>query len=471
MGDGIMGVEREAEWAVAEVGAAVLGDARRTERLVRLASVLGARPRAALAEACDDPAMLKAAYRFLENDGVDPQAVLASHAAATVERARGEAVVLAVQDTTHIAWGAPAADAQQEGLWVHSTLALTPDGVVQGVLAQEQWTRPVEEQGVAARRRERAIADKESHKWLGGLDATNAAARACPTTHWIAEGDCECDIYDVFLREREPNVDLVVRAAQDRALEDDPDADTDATRLLRARVAARPVGGTYTLEVPRQGARPARTAEITVRWARVEVRPPRSRADDNLPTVTLWAVWAHEEAPPPGVEALDWLLLTTLPIPDAAAARTVLGYYARRWGVEIFHKVLKSGCSIERRRLAALDHMQRALALYSVIAWRVLTATLVARAQPDLPCTAVLDDDEWQALYCAIHQTTVPPTDPPRLADAVRWIAQLGGFLRRAASDVPGVTVLWRGFLRLADLTLMYRVFRPPLKEPKCGQR
>jgi len=185
------------------------------------------------------------------------------------------------------------------------------------------------------------------------------------------------------------------------------------------------------LEVRRQEARPARTAEIAVRWARVEMRPPRSRADDALPTVTLWAVWAHEQVPPPGVNALDWLLLTTLSVPDAAAARTVLGYYAQRWGIEIFHKVLKSGCSIERRRLAALDHMQRAL--YSVIAWRVLTAALVARAQPDLPCTALLDDDEWQALYCAIHQTTQPPAVPPLLADAVRWIAQLGGFLRCAA--------------------------------------
>jgi len=108
MGEGIVGVEREAEWAVAEFGAAVLGDARRTERLVRLAGVLGARPRAALAEACDDPAMLKAAYRFLENGAIDSQAVLASHVAATVERARGEAVVLAVQDTTEISWAATA---------------------------------------------------------------------------------------------------------------------------------------------------------------------------------------------------------------------------------------------------------------------------------------------------------------------------------------------------------------------------
>ena len=105
--------------------------------------------------------------------------------------------------------------------------------------------------------------------------------------------------------------------------------------------------------------------------------------------------------------------------------------------------------------------MQRALALYSVIAWRLLTATLLTRVHPDLPCTVLLDDDEWQALYCTIHQPPQPPPTPPSLADATRWIAQLGGFVNRPAHDVPGVTVLWRGFLRLADLTLMYRVFRP----------
>ncbi len=467
MGTGIVGVEREAEWAVAEFGTAVLGDARRTQRLVRLAAVLGARPRAALAEACDDPAMLKAAYRFLENADINPRAVLASHVAATVERARAEQVALAVQDTTHIAWDAPAADAQQEGLWVHSTLALTPEGLVLGVLGvlgQARWTRPIEEKGVATRRRDRETAEKESAKWLEGLRATNAAARACPGTHWIAAGDRESDVYALFVAKRAPGVDLVVRAAQDRALEP---ADGEAEpRRLRACLAARPVRATYQLAVPRQRTRAARTAQMRARWTAISVRPPHARGRDPHPALPLWAVWVREEDPPTDVEALDWLLLTTLPIATAEEARTVVDYYARRWGVEIFHKVLKSGCGIERRRLAALDHMQRALALYSVIAWRVLTATLLARTSPTLPCTVVLDDDEWQALYCAIHQTMQPPALPPTLADATHWIAQLGGFLHRPADDIPGVTVLWRGSLRLADLTLMYRVFHPPSSSP-----
>ena len=132
--------------------------------------------------------------------------------------------------------------------------------------------------------------------------------------------------------------------------------------------------------------------------------------------------------------------------------------------------MLKSGCAIERRQLADLDHLQRCLALFSVIAWRLLYATLLARVLPDVACTALLEESEWQALYCHIHQTTQVPPTPPTLAQAVRWIAQLGGFLGRTGDGPPGVTVLWRGFQRLVDLTAMYHVFRPPRRYRHVGK-
>ena len=150
-------------------------------------------------------------------------------------------------------------------------------------------------------------------------------------------------------------------------------------------------------------------------------------------------------------------------------ALTCVEWYACRWGIEVYHKVLKSGCAIERRQLQDVDHLQRCLALFSVVAWRVLYATMRARALPDVACTALLEEGEWQALYCHIHQTTQPPPAPPTLAQAVRWIAQLGGFPGRARDGHPGVTVLWRGFQRLVDLTAMYHVFRPPRHSNRCG--
>jgi Transposase DNA-binding/Transposase Tn5 dimerisation domain len=453
----------DADWAVTEFGGAELGDRRRTERLVRLATALGSRPQASLPQACDDPALLKAAYRFFENEAIEPAAIVDSHVQATLGRIDLVDRVLAVQDTTHLDGTVPAAET---GLWVHTTLALTPERVPLGVLAQEQWTRPPEEAGKRHTRRERAISAKESHKWLTSLAAVCAAKAACPQTHFISVGDREADVYDLFLAERPVGVDLLVRAAQDRRLAaEDPDQ-----QRLRAALAASPVAATATVEVPRQGARPARTATLAVHWQQVTLRPPKARAAEGLPEVTVWAVWATETGAPPTAEPLDWLLLTTVPVQCAEDALERLAWYACRWGIEVYHKVLKSGCAIERRQLADLDHLQRGLALYSVIAWRLLYATMLARVLPDVACTVLLEEGEWQALYCHIHQTTQVPATPPPLTQAVRWIAQLGGFLGRPRDGAPGVTVLWRGFQRLVDLTAMYHVFRPPPRFRHVGK-
>ena len=220
----------DADWAVTEFGRAALGDKRRTERLVALATLVGRRPPASLPQACDDPAARKGAYRFVENAAIAPDAILASHAQATQERMAGVARVLAVQDSTHLDRAVPGAP---DGQWVHTTLALTPERVPLGVLAQERWCRSPEEAGKRHTRRERAIADKESHKWLTSLRAVNAAAAACPGTALVSVGDREADGYDLFLEERAAGVDLLVRAAQDRCVAAEEDA---ALRRLRAGV-------------------------------------------------------------------------------------------------------------------------------------------------------------------------------------------------------------------------------------------
>ncbi len=462
----------ESMWALDEFGEADLGDERRTARLVELATVLGNRPQASLPQACEDPALLKAAYRFFENDAIAPDAIVDSHVQATLARVDAVERVLAVQDTTELDWTAHPATtglgmlstAQQRGLLLHSTLAITPERVPLGLLAQQCWTRPPEEAGKKHTRRKRSITDKESYKWLRSVAAVNTAKKACPRTHFISVGDAEADVYDLFVLERQPGVDLLVRAAQDRRL-----AEPEQQRL-RAALAASPVAATISLAVPRQGDRSARTATLDVHWQRVVLRPPKARAAEGLSDVTVWAVWASETAAPPDAEPLDWLLLTTVPLRTTEDALTCLAWYACRWGIEVYHKVLKSGCAIERRQLQDVDHLQRCLAVFSVIAWRVLYATMLARTLPEAPCTALLEEGEWQALYCHIHQTTHLPPTPPPLEQAVRWIAQLGGYHGRTHDGPPGVTALWRGFQRLGDLTAMYHVFRPPQRRINVGK-
>lgn len=157
------------------------------------------------------------------------------------------------------------------------------------------------------------------------------------------------------------------------------------------------------------------------------------------------------------------MLLTTLPIEGPQDALRCLDWYACRWSIEVWHKVLKSGCQIEARELQTADRLFRCLAVYSVVAWYVLYATMLARDIPDQPCTLLLDDDQWQALYCIVHGVARPPDEPPSLRQAIRWIAKLGGFLGRKGDGEPGTKSLWQGLQRLFDMALMFRALRPGL--------
>jgi hypothetical protein len=462
----------EESWAVTEFAEADLGDARRTQRVIRMATVFAQQPMASLPEACGSAAELKAAYRFFDNEAIAPAELLASHVSATYERAVRVPRVLAVQDTTEVDWTAhsattglgPIGHPKHQGLMVHSTVAFTSERVPLGLLAQEVWARDPEKVGQRTTRRQRVIGEKESGKWLRSLMAVNDARHECPTTHFVSVGDREADVYDLFVAERAAGVDLLVRAAWDRRV-------AHEERYLWATVRAQRVAEIVPVHVPRQGEHAARTAVLTLRFGPVELCPPGHRRAERLPAVTVWAVHVVEEYPPAGVEPLEWLLLTTRAVPSAIEGLECVAWYACRFGIEVWHKVLKSGCRIEARQLESAARLQRCLTLFSVIAWRIVYATMLSRTLPELPCTVLLALEEWQALYCATHHTATPPATPPTLHEAVQWIARLGGFLGRPGDGEPGVTVLWRGFQHLADLTRMYALLRSPtLSAPNVGK-
>lgn len=473
-------------WAQVEFGGAHLGDARRTARLVQLATVLAQAPGASLPAASGELATLKAAYRFFDSKAIRPAALLESHAAATLERARAVPLVLAVQDTTYLDWThhphtsglGPLVSAKHQGLLAHSTLLITPERLPLGLLAQEVWARDAATFGQQPDHKTRPIEDKESHKWLTSVDAVNDAARQCPQTQFVSVADREADIYDLWRAPRARGVHLLVRAAWNRGVmmapPSDPEADPEPARLFAA-VAAAPLAATLTLHLPPQAARPghaaqpARQATVSVRWTAVTLRPPRARRHEKLPEVAAWAVWVVEEQPPAGLTAVEWLLLTTTPVLETSQALQRVEWYACRWGIEVWHKVLKSGCRIEARQLETAARLERCLALYSVIAWRILYSTMLARAVPEAPCTVLLEEAEWQALHCRLQQTTEVPAQPPSLREAVRGIARLGGFLGRRGDGEPGVTVLWRGFQQLREITTMYRIMRAPAPPPSGG--
>ena len=454
-------------WAVNEFADADLGDLRRTQRLVQLAHTLAQNPGATLPEACGSSAMLKAAYRFFDNDDIEPPDIVQSHIEATYGRLHHVPVVLAVQDTTEADWTSlrateglgPLGCSACQGLLVHSTLALTPDRVPLGLLAQQVWARDPQDIGKSARRKQLPMTQKESQKWLHSLDAVLTARECCPKTHFVSVGDREADVYDVLAAPRCEGVELLIRACRDRCV-------SGPHRYVWASVEAQPMAGEIILQVPRRGAQPAREATLALRYCALTLSPPQQRKREGLPPVELWVVLVREVEPPAQADAIEWLLLTTVAVTCVEEAIERVQWYSGRWGIEVWHRILKSGCRLEARQFATADRLHRCLSLYSVLAWRIFYATMLARAVPEAPCSVLLEPEEWQALYCAIHRVAKPPPEPPTLGQAVQWIAQLGGFVGRRRRDRPGAEVLWRGFQHLGDLTTMYCIMRPNAPSP-----
>lgn len=330
-----------------------------------------------------------------------------------------------------------------------------------GLLAQQVWARDPHDVGQRARRKQLPISQKERQQWLHSLDAVCTARDGCPTTRVVSVGAREAAVYDVLAAARPAGVALLMRASWDRCVR-------GPTRSIWATVEAHLVVERLLLQVPRRGPQAARDATWALRLCPVTRCPPRHRQREGLPAVTLWAVEVQEVEPPTDVKPMEWRLLTTVAVDTMAEAIERVEWYACRWGIEVWHRIVQSWCRIEERQLARGERLQRCLTLYSVIAWRIFYATMLARAVPDMPWSVVLDLDAWQALYGAIPQCPTPPEEPPALEQAVRRMAQRGGFVGRRCRDQPWTETLWRGVQHLMALTKMYRLMRQkPCRRPQ----
>lgn len=457
-------MEADISWAENEFGRAQLGDTRRTRRLVKLSTQRAQQPSASFPQSCDTPADLKAAYRFLVQEDIQREQILASHIAATQERMQAEGVVLAAQDTTKVDYTHHPSkqglgylqNLQHRGLFLHSTLAITPSRVPLGLIDQQIWVREDKDFGKRHQRKALPIEEKESDKWLKSLKRTAVLQQQIADTLVVSVGDSEADVYDLLHLAWQLEQAVLVRACRNRSV-------AHEEGRLWAYMQSQPVGGTLEVEVPRQADRAAYTAELEVRWAAVTIKPPQYRRTEQLPELQIWAVYIQETAASAGEDKpISWLLLTNVTVENYEQACERVHWYTCRWMVEMFHKVLKSGCRIEERQFGDYETISRYLAVDSVVAWRVLYLTLVSRQLPDVACTAVLEAHEWQALYCFTHKVNVPPEEPPSLQEAMLWIAKLGGFLGRKGDGEPGMVVVWRGLQRLSDITASWLIFHPP---------
>jgi hypothetical protein len=449
-----------------EFGAVDLGDQRSEKRLLTIARDFYARPQANVPQACQNRAKTKAASRFFEDEAHTMNRILAPHYATTLQRCAAEKTVLAVQDTTALNYSRhPATQnlgpigSQRDGvigLFLHDTMAFNLEGTPLGLLDTQCWARDAADFGKRARRHQVPLAAKESYKWLKSYHAVAALQAQCPTTQFISTGDREADIYELFEERfsRSNGPEVLVRARHDRLLQEN-------NGHLWAYVQRQAVSGRLEIQVPRHQQQPARRAQLEIRFTAVKLKPP-ARKKHRKP-LTIWAILAQEINPPANVkEPLEWLLLTTIEVTTFEQATEKLGWYMRRWGIEVYHRTLKSGCNLEERQFGHADRLEACLAVDLVVAWRIFYLTKLGREVPEVPCTVFFEDAEWKALMVYKTQNPLPPEKPPTLRQAIHLLATLGGFLGRKGDGEPGTKSLWLGLQRLDDLTAMWKIMLPP---------
>ncbi len=453
-------------WSSLELCHVDLGDLRLNRRLVKLVDDLLKAPEASVPQASGDWAATKAAYRFWDNPRVAPHDIHAAHRQSTLERLPDLAAetLLAIQDTTSFDFTDHSdttglgylAHSKRSGLWLHSTLAVSGSGVPLGLIDQRTWARDPAALGKRAQRNQKETADKESQRWLDALAATETALPAARTVLTVA--DREADFYDLFAVPRRPGSDLLIRAKPRRRVR-------HVERLLGQAVRSNPSAGTMTVELRRGDDGPPRQATLTIRSAVLEIAPPSTHPRrTELPHLKLTAILAEEESPPDGQKPVCWWLLTTLPIATLADAEQAVRWYTMRWLIERYHYVLKSGCRVERLELETAARLERALATYAVVAWRLLWLTYEARRHPEVSCEGVLPREHWQVLHRVVKKTDKAPESPPGSREAVRQIARLGGFLARKSDGEPGVKTIWRGLRRLEDFVTGWKLsFKNPI--------
>lgn len=334
---------------------------------------------------------------------------------------------------------------------LHPTIAFTPPRICLGVVKAAYWARDSASPRQA--RRGKGVDEKESRYWLESYQDSCALQAQMPDSLLVNLADREGDIYEWFVEYQDyaPTVRApwIVRATQNRCLQGATD---DAAKWLWSALAQAPALSYTEVNVKPRPNRAARLAHITLRAATVTLKPP-ARVGYRLPVLSINAVLVREETPPVDKDALEWLLLTSLPVASFEQAAAVVTWYAVRWCIEVYFHVLKSGCQIKRLHLETEERLLPCLALYMVSAWRVLFSLMLARATPDMDCEIVFDPQEWRAAYIVVKRCP-PPLKPPRLNEVIRLIASLGGYFARKHDGPPGAKAMWIGLQHLRDFII-----------------
>jgi hypothetical protein len=325
-------------------------------------------------------------------------------------------------------------------------MAVSQTGVPLGILKQKQWVRLLEEFGKKKDRKKKPTEAKESFRWVEFQDTINVEIPAEKTVIHIT--DREGDEFDFLQAPRGENQHILLRCAQDRCI------DNELNKIKAALENEKPCG-IYHVEVGRKNGHLPRNAELTAKYLKVKILPPAYRSSEKLEPVELTAIKVYEANPTDEFknEAIEWYLLTTLPVESLEEVEQCVKFYALRWLIERYHYTLKSGCRVEELQLETAGRLENAIAIFSIVAWFILYLTYLARIEPEVDARAAFTDDEIKALKLKFKDKIKKNGNLPlTIRQAVIFVASIGGFMARKSDGMPGVKTLWRGLLALEYL-------------------
>jgi hypothetical protein len=458
------------DWVAMELNSMNLGDKRLDKRAKIILKTLSGSPEKSIPSAHNGWGETKAAYRFLSNSKVTPQQILGVHRDSTLKRIEEHETIIVPQDTSELDYGrqyeksgrGPTNHKTHHGVYLHPLVAFNDSGLCLGVLGAKLWHRDLI--GNRNKHLTLPIEEKESFRWLEGLREVNQLGEMFPDKKFIMVADREADIYELLAEERNKNVDYVIRGHFDRSL-------LSTNEKLWESISSQDPIATVSFEYKQRDktASPYREVEQEIRVKRLIIKPSPTRGRRvNKKPVELTVILATEINQRPNCEPLKWLLLTSVNVETADQAAKIIQYYLLRWKIEIYFKVLKSGCKVEELQLSELETLANCLSFYMIIAWRVMYLIQLGRECGDMSCEVFFEEEEWRAAYMVKHRKQ-PPKEPPTLNTMIRIMAEFGGFLGRKSDGDPGPKHLWIGIQRTRDFVHAINIHREMLETNTCG--
>lgn len=454
------------DWIPEEFSMLSFGDKRLKKRAEKVLAHLSHNPTDSIPTACRGSGETKAAYRFFDNDRVTPEKIYKTHFEASLARMQEHPVILIPQDTTVLNFSTqydrkdagPTTKNSTKGINLHCAIAVTPEKVCLGAISSKQWHREELQKLTKKERKkknyETPIEEKESYRWLENYKKANEYATELPNTLIVSIADREGDIYDIYkeangiFSDREPKARYLIRAKTDRKVCDEK-GEKNNEKIKSTLRSEKPLGQ-IIINVSETKKRKARVAHMTVSSKEIYIAlPDKQKKDKDYEPVKITAILCTENHPSTGTEAIEWLLITDLPIVTFEDACEKIQWYTCRWQIEIFFKILKSGCTIEKLQLTD-KNFSACLSFYMIIAWRILYVTVMGRQCPDISCECVFSKEEWHTTYVVVYRKK-PPEIPPTLNEMTRLVASLGGYLNRNSDPEPGVKTMWIGLRNMQE--------------------